>query len=767
MNTPKQKGKIKRSRPLCAKAQRWVFCFLLLLCLTGSAALAVTSKVTRHSTADDFLKGQVCDIVVGSRGTLQLGRAAEPLIEEFADVWSINSVVASGGTIYMGTSPNGGIYKLSLGQLTKIYPLESEADTSAPEKSGQPGEQTDANDANTVEIEEYLSNEHIFAMTTDLSGRLLAGISGDRCTLMRLKNGQMETIFSPEDDKYIFAITVGENGDIYLGTGPQGKVYKLDSFGTNPELIYEARDKNILSLAVGPDDFVYAGSDGRGLVYKINPRTKTATVLYDSAQDEITALLFADDGDLYAAATSAKIVSAQKKFAAQTPLAGRPESKSEKSENVSELEEGLQLTIANTTKEKDGKPTKEPRPARKGPKPGRASLIYKITPDGFVTEVFSETAVLFCLTRQDSDLLVGTGNMGQLFSVDPSTEERRVVYEDQQASQITTVAVGPDGLYLGTANPAKIIKLGSGFSTQGNYASELIDAGQPAKWGKLQIEADIPAGSNVQIASRSGNVDDVNDPTFSQWTEPIDVTQPVQLRCPNGRFCQYKLLLQSGDGLKSPLIKKVAVAHSIPNLAPRVESVTISRSKAESKNGSFKISYKAKDENQDSLIYKIDFRKVGRKGWIKVKDKIEAKTFKWDGKTVEDGRYEVRVTASDERSNAAEKSLTGSRISDVVVVDNTAPAIEDYFCDKYNKKVTLKFRVSDELSAVGKVEYTINSNEDWVATVPDDAVYDTKNEDFTIVARKLEPGEHIIAIKVTDDVGNTAYKTFEIEMAGE
>jgi hypothetical protein len=48
--------------------------------------------------------------------------------------------------------------------------------------------------------------------------------------------------------------------------------------------------------------------------------------------------------------------------------------------------------------------------------------------------------------------------------------------------------------------------------------------------------------------------------------------------------------------------------------------------------------------------------------------------------------------------------------------------------------------------------------------MPDDLVYDTTEEDFTIVIEDLEAGEHIIAVKVSDAVGNTTYKTFELNV---
>ena len=748
----------------------------------SSSCLAVSSKITRHATGPDLLKGQAKDVVVSSRGTIQLGRAAETVAEDFkqfgpeltaeGDVWSVNSIVVSGGTIYVGTSPNGGIYKYSLGKLTKIYPLESEKKP-AGAGSGEPGDANKPADPNKVQADKYLSNEHIFAMATDVSGRLLAGISGGKCKLCRFKADKMEVVFEPNDARYIFAITVDEGGDIYLGTGPEGKVYKLNSFGKNPQVVYDSRDKNILSLASGRDGLIYAGSDSRGLVYKIDPRARTAAVLYDSEQPEVTALLFTADGDLHAAATSAKIIQMQSESAAQMPMAGRPEMPLPlgPGKGPDQGEGGRKLKIANIKEPADEKAMPRPPGPPRGAKPSEAGFIYRITKDGFVTDIFSENVVLFCLAEQDKKLLAGTGNSAQLFEVDPASEQHAIIYEDQKASQITAVVVSGEDVYIGTANPAKLMKLGRKFAAEGAYTSDLVDAGQPATWGKLQLEADIPEGCRVKVASRSGNVKDVNDPTFSAWTEPTEITEPVQLACPLGRFCQYKLLLQSTSGYKSPLIRAVAVASTVPNLAPKVEAVTIIRIEAPGKTGVFKIGFKTKDDNGDKLIYKIDFRKVGRTNWIELKDRLEVDNLEWDGKTIEDGRYEVRVTASDEKSNTTSTKLTGSRISDPVVIDNTGPVIGEV---KVTSAVrdskpcrVLDFKVSDQLSAIGQLEYTIDSNADWIGAVPNDLVYDTTEENFTIeidAKEKLPKGDHVITIKAGDAVGNTTYKTVEVNV---
>src|SRR4030066_2606274 len=76
-----------------------VFSFSLLGYLSGPYCWAVTSKLTRHSSSEDLLKGRAKDVVVGSEGTLQLGRAAEVIVEKFeaanakksiSDPWSLN-----------------------------------------------------------------------------------------------------------------------------------------------------------------------------------------------------------------------------------------------------------------------------------------------------------------------------------------------------------------------------------------------------------------------------------------------------------------------------------------------------------------------------------------------------------------------------------------------------------------------------------------------------------------------------------------------------
>jgi hypothetical protein len=734
-----------------AKMKRLARLGLILLICTAGIGYTVTSRIVKESDSKAFLKGETENIVVSSRGTLELSLQSEVVADGFEDIWSINQIVTIGNDIYLGSSPNGGIYKYSMGEVKKIYPIQKE----------QKKPQEDANqtkDTNDIEQQEYLLNEHIFAMEKDISGRLLAGISGDKCRLMRLEGGEFRTVFEPNDANYIFSIEVAADGNIYIGTGSSGKIYQLDSLAESSRLVYDSEDKNILSLDACEDGFLYAGSDTRGLVYKINLQNNSVNVLYDTDYPEVTSVISTADG-VYAAGTSAMIKEAETEFAANNTGQGRPESENQQEPENSDSGSDNPVILKLPNSSKKPSPPQPPKPPRRKAPSNSGSKIYKIDAEGFVETVFEEQAVFFCMQSIGDKLIIGTGGNGQLFKVDPKGEIQKVIYDDPNASQITALKVLDDNIYLGTANPARLIKIYPDYSKKGTYTSDLIDAEQPAKWGMLQVDGQIPSGCEVLMACRSGNVKDVNAPTFSDWTDYKRLKEPVLLDCPTGRFCQYKLVFKTDVPDKTPVIKEVSLASTIPNIAPKILSVSVETVK--DKPGTLGLSWEAEDDNSDKLTYKIDFRQTGWDSWIELEEDIEENKFLWDSRTVQDGRYEIRITANDRAGNSDQTALTASRVSEQLVIDNTPPVIENINFDSKKGAAVCTVEVSDELSIVEKIEYTIDSSKDWKSSIPKDLVYDTTEEVFVIELTDLKPGEHILSLKLTDAAGNTAYKNIQ------
>ncbi|MHB0946064.1 MAG: hypothetical protein ACYC3B_02715 [Sedimentisphaerales bacterium] len=743
-----------------------MFAMLTVALFLAVNCSAVTSKIVRQKTIDDFSEGKTFDTVINSRGNITLASATETLARDFNDTWLINSIVRDkAGTIYIGTSPNGKIFKYKDGKTTLLYPAEEKQKKSA-----------DPNDEKSTPAK-HNENLHIFRLAFDYQGRLLAGVSGDKCSLIRFDGKKIETVFEPNNTNYIFAMELDKDGNIFLGTGAAGNVWKLDKKAANPEIIYSCKDKNVLCLAFGGDGSLYAGTDTRGLIYKIVPTKKTASILYDSNEDEITDLLFDKAGNLYAAATSYQSVRAQFKTSPEMkPFAsGRPDEQAEpkepKDDEESQMTEeaktnaddGTSLKIANTgANTPPAEIIEAPMSLERGRK-SSASHIYKIDSKGFVTSVFSRAAVFFDLHLQNDKLFAGTGNKAELFSVNPQTEIDTLIYEDKDASQITDIISDGTNIYFSTANPAKLVMLKPQFSAEGSFESRLIDAGQPAKWGKLQLDADIPDKTKILLSARSGNVEDVNDATYSPWTEPLEINSPVDLNIPIGRFCQYKLILR-GTADSAPVVKEAAAAFAVPNLAPKITEILIGKADPKATPAVFRIDFKPEDDNEDSLVFRIDFRKIGRTGWIMLKDELDKPTYDFDSRTLEDGIYEIKITASDEPSNNQDVKLTGSRISDHIIIDNSAPTIEETKLDISGKKATLQLKAKDLYSVVESLSYTIDSNEKWISVLPNDGIFDTKDENFTITTDELKTGRHVIAVKISDAENNTLYKTFDIEI---
>jgi hypothetical protein len=259
-------------------------------------------------------------------------------------------------------------------------------------------------------------------------------------------------------------------------------------------------------------------------------------------------------------------------MAANKPV-GRPDAPSE---GTSTKTGGQSLKTANSDEQKTP-PGRLPKPALNVPAPKSIGTLYKITGEGFVDPIFEEKAVFYTLFEKSGKLLLGTGPQAKLFSIDPKTEERTLIFQDKTSSQITAAAFDGKDVYVAMANPAAIVCVKDVVAEHGSYLSELIDARQPARWGKIQLDADIPDGCEIGVATRSGNIGEPNDATFSSWSQDVKITESMEAGCPVGRFCQYRLTLKTKNPAATPLVREIAIAQAVPNLEPKVMTIVIQK----------------------------------------------------------------------------------------------------------------------------------------------------------------------------------------------
>ena len=100
-------------------------------------------------------------------------------------------------------------------------------------------------------------------------------------------------------EAYIWSSTTDAAGNIYLGTGHDGKVFKVDPSGTGT-LLYDAPELDVTALATDPQGNLYAATSPNGKVYKITPSGQES-VFYDPPDKYIWSLIYeASSTTLYA-----------------------------------------------------------------------------------------------------------------------------------------------------------------------------------------------------------------------------------------------------------------------------------------------------------------------------------------------------------------------------------------------------------------------------------------------------------------------------------
>ncbi|HEY8712317.1 MAG TPA: PQQ-binding-like beta-propeller repeat protein, partial [Thermoanaerobaculia bacterium] len=90
-------------------------------------------------------------------------------------------------------------------------------------------------------------------------------------------------------DPFVLAQVSAPNGDHFFGTGNEGKLYRLR--GTELKSIYTAPEPEIYAVA-WRDGAVYIGTSPNGKVYRVDPESGKATTFYDPKQAYIWALHF-------------------------------------------------------------------------------------------------------------------------------------------------------------------------------------------------------------------------------------------------------------------------------------------------------------------------------------------------------------------------------------------------------------------------------------------------------------------------------------------
>lgn len=691
-----------------------------LLCLLVGTVQAGKVDTWRQSSAADFEKGKTKQTVISDRGQIRLSRELRAWGNlKAAFVWDL--VEDKDGNVYAATGEEGKVFKITpAGEASLLYDSDE---------------------------------QHVFTLALAADGTLYAGTAPGGLVLKISADGKATTHFKTGKN-YVWKLVVDSAGTLYAATGTKAEVFKIAPDGSGKSL-YSGRQNHMLSLALGKDGSLFAGCDGDGLIYKINPQGK-AFVVYDAQQDEIHTLWAADDGTLYAGTSSpAQPVPGRPPgglLPPPPPPAGTTSGQSGAFEAATKPQ-GVQTTPSSSTRPaSDGAQSGSTSSQR--PQPGQ-NAVYRIAPDGSVREVFQDRVLVLSLAQQNQKLLVGTGQQGQLFDLDDASRERSEIARLDHGV-ITCMLRRKDGTVLvGTGDPGQLYTLTSSYVNQGTFESQIFDAGMVSRWGAIRWNADVPEGTKVSFAARSGNTK-LPDDTWSDWSvEQVDI-QTATLPCAASRFVQFRATLESARAELTPTLRGVVVRYMTLNQPPEVTKIEIpdvGEGDGATRQSKLKIKWDARDPNNDELEYTLYIRKEGWKNWVKLPEKLTKKELDWDTDSVPDGLYRLRVEAADRADNPAENVLTASRESALFTVDHTPPVVEVRAADGKPGEVAIEVRSTDALTRIVGASYSVDSGP-WTKIFPVDQIFDSKSETFRFAPADLKLGSHVITVRAVDGAGN-------------
>jgi hypothetical protein len=697
---------------------------LLLLCLSLVVVTLTASGPTFWTigTAAEFLKGTSDGAFISLNGILTSGpQLTSRLTSTPPQVWSL--IQGTDGTIWAGTGGDGRVIRWRPG-------------AAAQEETVFDAEET-----------------QIFALATN-GTRLFAASSPDGRVYAIETDGTSRTFFDPSE-KYIWALAVDATGRLWVGAGNPAVIYRVDGSGTGT-VVYRPPAAHVVSLVRDAQGRMLAGTESPGRLYRLDSADRPFVVL-ESGLTELRASTLAADGTIYAAAVSRG-----------------DEAASATGETTS-----IAAIAASATPPAGSSPAATPSSSRR-------SILYRIDPNGTWEAIWETPDQIYDVVAQDDGVLVATGPEGRLYKIDRNRQVLLLTGVD--AKQITRFTRNASGALsaVATANPGRVITVGAGEQSPASYVSPVRDTKSVSSWGLIRWESAGP----VALFTRSGNTEKPDD-SWSEWAGPYTRREGEAIKSPPARFIQWRSVLTRATAPPSAQLTGVTVAYLTRNTRPEVSSVTahppgvVFQRPFSSEEGAVygldsvtadarrpagdpgqpapapgrrmyqkglqTIAWKAEDADSDNLQYSLEYRREGETVWKSLRQGLTDTIYVWDTTAVADGRYVVRVSASDVPSNAADRAAVGTRESELVQVDNTPPTITTEIA-RQGTTSRLIVRAHDTQSPIQRLEYSIGGGV-WQLVYPADGLADSQDERYEIPLASEADAARIV-IRAVDALQN-------------
>ena len=429
---------------------------------------------------------------------------------------------------------------------------------------------------------------YVWSSAADAAGNIYLGTGNDG-KIFKVDAAGKGSLFTDLAELDVNALAIGKDGALYAGTSPDGKVYRIDSSG-KADVYFDPPDKYIWSLAVLNDGSLAVGTGEVGKIYRVKSANATpeSSLLFDSSETHIISMAVDKAGNLYAGTDANGIV-----------LRITPEGKAfavldaalREIHEISVAPDGAVYALALSEAASTSRPnpatvtgtgadgsttvvavtsteatTTEQQPKSRYELAAAKSAVYRINSDGSNEVIWSSASVT------GFSLYAHQTGSGVLLG----TSDKGRIYNVTRDGRETLLLQTNEGQVSRIITDGK--KLYATSSNAGklyNFGTETVTEGtyessiRDAKNSALWGRVWWNGTGNITVQTRTGNTAKP-DETWSDWSAPLADPKGGQITSPKARFMQWRATLKN-----TATLNDVSVSYLANNIAPEVLAIQL------------------------------------------------------------------------------------------------------------------------------------------------------------------------------------------------
>ncbi|MDQ1349692.1 MAG: hypothetical protein QG573_3073 [Acidobacteriota bacterium] len=771
--------------PDSAGTRKWCRCVLAAVLVSAAALGASPVRIHQVDSQAGFVAGTLEGVRVDARGVLTLAadvdsvaQVPEPFafaVTALADGWAIGTggegrvlkvardgavsvlfdapeanvfaLLADGdGTLFVGTSPAGKVYRLRPGTEASLEPFFDPGET------------------------------YIWALARGADGALWVA-TGTEGHLYRVDAAGKGEMVYDGDDPHLRSLRVERGGGLLIGTAGQGLLLRRSPDG-GVRTLYDSTLSEVVAIAEAPGGTVFAAvlaSEASLVDLAASRPTAEAAQGGDAGAEPQATVSVVGEGESEpagAAATGAAGATGSRPAGARGP----------RSELVAISAAGLVEPVWTSQEETVFTLAWMSRRLFMGT--GGEGRLYSVQG-----------------VERAADGIAGAPIPPLTVTLDHDFDQRQVVGV-AGGEPDWALAAGQGLPVVLTTNAAALYRLTERPSASGTFTSAPLDSGLLARYGVFRWSGEIPGGTSVRVRFRTGS-SATPDASWSPWSAAsagVPAGGGWEAAIPpigNGRFLQWQAELL-GEGGRSPRMQLAEASYRQVNQRPRIERfgaldpgqilVPANFNPAEQvyepsgpnregiftslqpataggdlrtkqlwKRGQRTLRWRVADPNGDELRFALEVRaETDPVHWLAVAEDLREEHYGFDATVLPDGRYRFRLTASDRRGNTdvdEGEALTAEQESEPVVIDHSPPTRGR----AERRDDGWRVEVTDRLNPLREAMLSIDAGE-WQPVAPADGLLDGQSE--TLLLGGIPPSARLVLLRLADAALN--YATFDL-----